>query len=729
MKEVGDGLELSASDLVGYLNCHHLSALDRAVAEGNLAKPKVWDPLLEILRERGSIHEANFVDHLRKAGLETVRIDDPDLTHDAVAQTLTAMKSGVAIIVQGALRHNGWNGRPDILRRVETPSAFGAWSYEAMDTKLARETKAGTILQLCLYSDLLWEAQGLSPEYMDVVVPWSGFEPQRYRFADYAAYFRKTKKALRQAVSAVGPDQTYPDPKEHCEICRWRHTCDKRRRDDDHLCLVAGISKIQINELRQHEITTLKGLAAVPMPLGWKPERGAVNSYTRIREQARIQVEARETGERKFELLPVEVGFGLTCLPEPSDGDIFLDFEGDPFVGEQGLEYLCGYQFVDDKGATAYKGDWAFSRADEKRAFEAFVDFVMDRWERFPDLHIYHYAPYEPAALKRLMGRYATREEEIDRMLRSKLFVDLYGVVRRGLRASVESYSIKQLEPFYAFERRAALADANVALANLQASLELEDVPSISEDAKCTVLAYNQDDCRSAACLRDWLEILRAKLIVGGAAVPRPEPGDGSPNEKITDWLIKINELFAQLTTDIPADPEERDDEQQARWLLANIIDWHRREQKAVWWDYFRLSDLSAEDLLDEPAGLSGLTFIGKVGGTARAPIHRYRFPPQETELRGGEELRKLGGKMLGTVVAISFDDWTVEIKKRKDSVAIHPEAVFAHKIVDAQVSADALVRIADYVVAHGLRGEGPYQAARDLLLKESPRLGGAEIR
>ena len=70
-----------------------------------------------------------------------------------------------------------------------------------IDTKLARETKAGTILQLCLYSDLLTELQGLAPEFMYVVAPWSGFEPHRYRFADYAAYFRKVKRGLRTALA------------------------------------------------------------------------------------------------------------------------------------------------------------------------------------------------------------------------------------------------------------------------------------------------------------------------------------------------------------------------------------------------------------------------------------------------------------------------------------------------------------------------------------------------
>jgi uncharacterized protein len=117
------------------------------------------------------------------------------------------------------------------------------------------------------------------------------------------------------------------------------------------------------------------------------------------------------------------------------------------------------------------------------------------------------------------------------------------------------------------------------------------------------------------------------------------------------------------------------------------------------------------------------------VGGTAKAPIHRYRFPSQDTDLRGDEDLRCLGGEKLGKVVAISLEDRTIDIKKRQDAAGDHPEAVFAHQIVDAQVLADALVRIGDYVADHGLVGAGPYQAARDLLLVAPPRAGGEALK
>ena len=729
MQRIDGSLELSATDLVGYLNCHHLSGLDRAVAEGALAQPQIWDPSLPILWERGSAHEAAYVEHLAQADLDVVRVDGIGVTDATVSETLAAMTQGARVIVQGALSHHGWVGRIDVLRRVDVPSALGGWSYEAVETKLARQTKAGAILQLCLYSDLLTEAQGVMPEHMYVVVPWSAFEPQRYRFADYAAYYRKVKRGLRVAMTNGGLEATYPDPKEHCDICRWREFCDRRRRDDDHLCLVAGISKLQIDGLRQQGVATVQELAGMPVPLAWKPDRGSAAAYVRVREQARIQVEGRQSGQRRFELLPVESGFGLARLPEPSDGDIFLDLEGDPFVGEHGLEYLFGYLTADEKGQPEYHGDWAFSRADEKRAFERFVDFVMRRWEADPDLHVFHYAPYEPAALKRLMGRYATREEEIDQMLRAGLFVDLYQVVRRGVRASVESYSIKRLEPFYAFERTVALGEADLALARLQANLELDDAPSVSEETRTAVLGYNKDDCRSAAALRDWLETLRSQLVADGVDITRPAPGDGAPTEKISDWQIKINALVERLSGDVPLDPEERDEEQQARWILAHVLDWHRREEKAVWWEYFRLAELSAEDLLEEErAGLSGLSYVGEAGGTAAAPVHRYKFPPQETEIREGDDLRSLGGDRFGKVQAISLDDRSVDIKKRKDSAQIHPQAVFAHTLVNTQTLKDSLVRIGEYVAEHGLLGDGRYQAARDLLLREKPRIGGQPL-
>ena len=215
-------------------------------------------------------------------------VDGVGIDAAKVGATVEAMRAGRKIIVQGALVEGRWSGRIDILRRVEIPCILGDWSYEVIDTKLARETRSGTILQLSLYSDLVRSVQGVIPEHMYVVAPWTKFEPQVYRTNDYAAYYRLVRTWLESALVDGTNELTYPDPKEHCDVCRWSRQCDSRRRRDDHLCLVAGIYNRQIDELKGKGVETTSNLASMPLPLWWKPERGAAASYERIREQARV---------------------------------------------------------------------------------------------------------------------------------------------------------------------------------------------------------------------------------------------------------------------------------------------------------------------------------------------------------------------------------------------------------------------------------------------------------
>jgi uncharacterized protein len=302
----------------------------------------MWDPLLEILWERGARHERAYVDHLKSQGLSVTTIDGVGVDDVSVTETRAAMKAGADVIAQGAFRSGRWVGRTDILRRVEVRSDLGAWSYEVADTKLARETKGGTVLQLCLYADLVEAVQGRRPEFGHVVVPWSDYVPQSFRMDDYSAFYRYVRRSLETFVGARRADELYPEPKAHCEICRWQAHCEARRRADDHLCLVAGMSALHTAELQRRAIPTVASLAAIPVPLAWKPIRGSAQAYERLREQARIQVEGREAGRVLHELLPVVPGFGLSILPAPSRGDIFFDLEGDPFVGEGGLSICLG---------------------------------------------------------------------------------------------------------------------------------------------------------------------------------------------------------------------------------------------------------------------------------------------------------------------------------------------------------------------------------------------------
>jgi len=732
MKLHNSSLRVSASDLANHLRCRHLTFLDLQVARKELTAPSYEDPALEALKERGSQHEKAYIEHLRSQGLSIVELPESVDPKTGFAATCEAMRSGSDVIVQATLINDGWLGRADILRRVQTPSNLGDFSYEILDTKLARETKGRTILQLCLYSDILREIQGALPEAMHVVPPGVDFKPETYRIDEYMAYYRLVRSRLESMIGArewQGGD-TYPDPCEQCDICRWWHVCDTKRHDDDHVSLVASISKRQIVELQEREIDTLKSLATLSLPLVPAPARGAPETYERVHHQARVQLEGRTKKEPIHEMLPLEEDFGLYRLPEPTGEDIFFDFEGARFVGEEGLEYLFGFVFLGDVGEAEYESLWGLTPAEEKQAFERFIDDVMARWERDEGFHIYHYAPYEPSAIKRLMGRHATREEEVDRLLRGERFVDLYAVVRQSLRASVEKYSIKDLEPFFGYERAVDLRAATRNMQALEYALEFDAPDSIPKDVLEAVEGYNRDDCLSTLKLRNWLEELRVEIVKAGNKIPRPQHGDGSPSDALDEALTRARKLAEQLTQDIPADRNERTNEQQAQWILAQLLEWHRREDKALWWEYFRLIDLSDEELRDERVAIAGLQFVKRMGAIKRSFVDRYRFPAQETEIRRGDKLKRLDEEVssFGEVVAIDAAARTIDIKKGPSIESQHASAVFVHDVVKTTVLRDALLRIGEWVAANGIDADGPYRAGRDLLIGNAPRLGTSPI-
>jgi len=775
MKISAGQIRLSASDLSNHLACRHVTTLDLEVARGLRAEPEWAAPDLKVIQELGLRHEAAYLAHLREQGLNVENLGNIDHKNEKrlVAETLALMERGVDVIAQGALRDGKWFGRPDVLRRVERGGGKWAWSYEVADTKLARETKATTILQLSLYSELLGKIQGKMPEFLWVVPPGEGFAGEKYRVAEYAAYYRYVKGRLVGAVdggvssekevasdewrvastkqtqvpaSTSGTGQyalgfggaqaeacaTYPEPVEHCNVCRWFKECDARRRADDHLSLVAGIRRQQRDQFEEWNAGTMAKLAELPIPLKERPKHGARAGYERAREQARVQVAGRTEKRLVHEaLLPMAPGVGFCRLPEPSADDMFVDLEGDPFVGEQGLQYLFGFAYRDAAGEWSYEKRWALHREEEKRGFEWLVDEITRRREVNPKMHVYHFGGYEPGALKRLMGMYATREDEIDRMLRAGVLVDLHQAFKQSTRASVEEYSLKKIEAFYGFVRATPLELSRTAMRYVEHRLELgrlgegEEIPEKYREA---LEGYNGEDCVSTGELRDWLEGERGKLVASeGESIPRFVNGDEEASEELDERQKRVAALVAKLVEGIPADSSERAEEEQAKWLLAQLLDWHRRENKATYWEGFRLADLDDHDLLEERAGLAGMQFVKRLGVERNIPTDRYSFEKQETEARIEKDLYYKAEKF-GSVVAMDLAGRTVDVKKTRKTAELHPTAVYAwERPFNVKEHAEALFRMGEFVAGKGVDVAGRYRAGRDLLLRKRPRLARGE--
>ena len=657
MEIIGNSLTYSATDLVGFLECEHLTSLERGALSGHLERPERTDPVLDRIAQRGQLHEERFLESLLSDGLRAVKLElDRNLPRGerlgkGRQETLNAMRTGVDVIYQAVLFDGRRLGFADFLRRVEQPSDLGDWSYEVWDTKLARRAKASAVLQLCVYSDLLREYQGQSPSEMHLALGGVKGETVSFRVADYAAYYRMVAREFEAVLETTPahPPATAPEPVEHCGVCRWSEKCRAQWRAEDDLSLVAGLTSRQRNALREIDVSTRTALAQPTQPLPDRLDRIGREALQRVHAQASIQVKGEQTGAILSELIPpprdregdLIPNQGLLMLPQPSPGDLFFDMEGDPFFSSDevdGIEYLFGViepDRLDESGLPTFHSYWSIENGTvtttgERRAFEAFIDLVMDRLAADANLHVFHYAPYEPTAVKRLAGRYATREEEVDRLLRGGVFVDLHRAVRQGIRASVESYSIKRLERLYTFDREIDLRDAGTSIVQFETWLELGHGEE-REELLTRIEEYNKDDCLSTMHLRDWLEARRTELEreiateLPRPAVPEPEETEDSEAQKA------VNALVDSLMSSLPDSTDQMTGSQHGQWLLAQLLNWHRRENKSFWWRYFYLvNELTDAERREEPDALAELTFESHWADPApgtRSTIYRFRFP------------------------------------------------------------------------------------------------------
>ncbi len=734
---LADGLiAFSATDLSRHVACSHLTTLRRAVALKEIGAPPPYDdPRGDVLKQRGIEHERRLLERFAAEGrsVETVTGADTPLSHRdptaAAARTRDAMRSGADVIYQGRLEDEDgrWSGYPDFLRRVDEPSRLGSWSYEVLDAKLARSAKGEAVLQLLLYSDLLAVVQGTEPARMHLALGGGdGRDFASFRVVEYSAYYRAVRRGLEAHADA--PPETYPEPVEHCGLCEWKQSCAERRRADDHLSLVAGVTRGQRARLVEGGVTTMAALGALALPVVPRIEGVGAGALARIRDQARVQDRARREGRRLHELVtPVEPEKGLAALPEPSAGDVFFDLEGDPFAADDGLEYLFGV--ADRQGR--YEAHWALDAANEKAAFERFIDRVMARWEQYRGFHIYHYGAYETTAVKRLMSRYATREDAVDRLLRGRVFVDLHRVVRQGVRASVESYSIKKLEPFYGFVRQVDLLAATRAIIRFEVRLESGDAAGTPDELRDAIEGYNRDDCLSTLHLAEWLEERRRELEAStGQPAPRPALRD-EERDREQEPAVEVAAVFEALTAGLPADDAGLDDEQRARRLLAHLLEFHRREDKSTWWEFYHRCGFTEEEHVDSRATLGVLTYAGALREEKRSVVHRYRFPEQTHEIAVGDspknpdtaESEDLGRGSCGKVVDIDETARTIDLKRGRNSPVPHPTALVPLDIVNNKVLRESLARLAESVVSTGVAPDGQGRVACDLLRRMPPRL------
>jgi predicted RecB family nuclease len=599
------------------------------------------------------------------------------------------MEEGAEVIYQACLRAGPFLGYADFLRRVPHPSRLGEFGYEVVDTKLARSPRAKFIVQLCLYSDLLAEAQGELVHAMHVVLG-DGTE-HGFRVADFFHYYRQAKARFLEHV-AQRP-QTYPEPCASCEQCHWRELCRERWEKDNHLCRVANITRAQIDKLEAGGVRTLARLAGLRD--GQRVQGIQPTTMERLRHQAALQLHKRETGKDRCDVLPVDTQAirGFLRLPRPDAGDLFFDMEGDP-LEEGGLEYLFGVHYRED-GEPRFREFWAHDRGQERQAFRDFMTFVMEHLERHPDAYVYHYSPYEETALKRLMSLHGLCEAEVDHLLRSGKLLDLYRVVREAIRVSEPAYSIKNLEVFYADRREGEVTTAGASIVYYEQWKETQD-PKLLEEIR----AYNEADCRSLFGLREWLLTLRPKGL--------PWHKEHGPEKDESEQSRRVHELEARLAgyreallADLPEDRALWDADAHLRELAFQLLDFHRRADKPLWWALYARREMDEDELIDDPECIGGLVATEPPEPVRQSLLYTYRFPEQEFKFKRGDQcLRADTLERAGTIEAIDENRRLLRIKLGNKSRLPDRLSIVPKGPVGTGPLREALFRFADSLPA-----------------------------
>jgi uncharacterized protein len=725
MQKKSHAIAYSPSDLCRWLDSRYATWMERFRLEHpEEAQPDSPDESEQLMARHGEQHEREVRARLEADGRDVVEIS----AADPFAATLEAMREGREVIHRAALSHGDFHGWADFLVRVDGPSALGAHHYEVQDAKLARRPKPYYLVQLCCYAEMLEALQGVRPESVAVVLGTG--EERRFRTDDYFWYYRSLKRSFLRFMETFDPARR-PVPDLGGDHGRWSAHAEAWLEQADHLSRVAGIRGSQVKKLETAGVTTIAGLAAARLA---RVPRMQQATYERLRTQARLQIESAGLDRPRYEVIPPDVDAprrGLALLPPASRLDVFFDMEGYP-LDDAGLEYLFGAAWIDGGGRRRFSDWWAHDPGEERRAFEAFVDWVHARWRDEPAMHIYHYAAYEVAALRRLMGRHGTREEEVDRLLRHEVFVDLYTVVRQGLIVGERSYSLKDVEKLY---REARATEVGTAVDSIVHYEHWRDSGQPRDWKASSILAeiraYNRDDCDSTLQLAAWLrERQRAHDV---AFVPAGGEDDAAKADTLSETAQRRRDLAEDLLRRSATSKATPCDE-----MLGHLVEFHRREDKPVWWAMFDRAERTEEELIEDLACLGGLA------RTADAPVpvrwsraFHYAFDPdQDTKLHDGDDCYLAHD--LSTRVTIE----TLDRENGRVLLCVGPGALGRlggeppgrlSLIPDEWVPPEPITTSIEHVAREWLEKRCGPRALEDFLLRRTPRLrghdGGALLR
>ena len=601
--------------LTRFVNCKHIITNEFNEKTLNLKRTeKTFSDKLRL--EKGLIHELNYFKELSKKYKKIKNIKDlKSLSKkEKIKETIEALKQGYELIYGGWLESGKWSGELDFLEiNKDLKSNLGNWSYEVTDTKNSASVKGDHVYQVGLYCFLLKETQGILPNNFYILL--KDKSKQAIKLREVYDTFLLHKNSYENFISNE-LNKTKSEKCGFCKLCDWEQVCSEEWIKNRHLNQVLGNNKKNTKKLNKVGINNYDELAKLDPKK--KIEGLREEAKIKIIKQAKLQIEAEKKGYPIFNIneenLNLKKGFNL--LPQPSECDLFFDIESvQDHVFSGKLEYLFGLFYVEN-GKKIFKPLWSHDRNEEKQSVIDFFSFTNNHFKKYPNAKIFHYSSYEITALERLTSLYKVHTVDYDHYLNLERFVDLFRVVKQAIYVSQKSYSIKEIEKYYQFERSGDLRKGDVSEEYYIQWMETKDKKLLNE-----IEEYNKQDCISTFKLRNWL--LKIKPEGTKWHVPEKEHIELRPfEETLLEYQKKFNESKLK--------------DQPIVKLLSDIIGYYSREMKPSWREFFDRKHLTHEELIDENECIGNMKLVSQFQNK-RSFEYKFLFPPQEYKLKKGD--------------------------------------------------------------------------------------------
>jgi predicted RecB family nuclease len=360
-----------------------------------------------------------------------------DIYQELFIKTKKEMEKGTPIIIQGCLmnKEKTMMGLTDILVKIPYDNDRG-YIYEVKDVKRSNTPKSKFVLQICAYSDLLEDIQGVKPRFGDILLGNNSNE--KFEVEDFYSYYSDLKQKFNEFQKEKNVKASAKD-----KSLKYKELALNELNKEDSIESITNISNDEIVLLREHKIYTKKELIEKDLSF-FTPA-----TADRLKKQASLT--------NTYEVLTQfeDESGNLNNLDRLKETDIYIDVKYTETLDRDG--FICFYNILHKKdGKLINKTFEAGTKRDEESAFIRFMMYMSNIIKKDEDDvtefgNIYYFTPKIYSLLIQTASQYNKYIGLINRLYKRDKILSLREFLINSVAINIPDYSYELISEALGF--------------------------------------------------------------------------------------------------------------------------------------------------------------------------------------------------------------------------------------------------------------------------------------